>query len=57
MMRYSFDAEKEAQCIEQAVHKVLDQGYRTFDIYSEGCHLIGCKEMGERICEAIKSSN
>ena len=57
MLRYSFDAAAEAECIEQAVHQVLDQGYRTFDIYSEGCQLIGCKEMGKRICEAIKSSN
>ncbi len=32
MLRYSFNLEKEAVCIENAVSKVLSQGYRTTDI-------------------------
>ncbi|WP_297237398.1 3-isopropylmalate dehydrogenase [uncultured Faecalicoccus sp.] len=56
MLRYSFDMEQEAEAIERAVNTVLDQGYRTADIFSEGCVEIGCSEMGSRICEAIQTS-
>lgn len=49
MLRYSFDLMKEADAIEAAVHKVLNQGYRTIDIMSEGCTLIGTGKMGELI--------
>mgnify|MGYP000390376716 FL=1 len=53
MLRYSFDLEEEAQAIESAVTKVLDEGYRTGDIYSEGCKKVGTKEMGRLIAERI----
>ena len=53
MLRFSFDMADEADAIESAVSKVLDAGYRTGDIWSEGCTRIGCKEMGSRILEAI----
>lgn len=53
MLRYSFDLEAEAQAVEKAVEKVLADGYRTGDIYSEGKTLVGTKEMGQRICDAI----
>ena len=46
MLRYSFDLDKEADAIEQAVKQVLKDGYRTGDIYSEGCTKVGCSEMG-----------
>lgn len=52
MLRYSFGLEKEALSIENAVEKVLKEGYRTGDIYTEGKKLIGTKEMGRRIGEA-----
>ena len=32
MLRYSFDLDKEAQAIEDAVKQVLKEGYRTIDI-------------------------
>ena len=54
MLRFSFDMAKEADAIENAVSKVLDNGYRTGDIWSEGCKKIGCKEMGRKILEAIE---
>lgn len=54
MFRYSFDLEKEALAIEQAVNDVLDAGYRTSDIYSEGMKLVGTKEMGDLIVKALK---
>ena len=53
MLRYSFDLEKEAQAIENAVTQVLDAGYRTGDIMSPGMKLIGCREMGRLIAESI----
>lgn len=53
MLRYSFDLEEEAKAIEDAVMKVLDKGYRTGDIYSEGMKKVGTKEMGELIANEI----
>ncbi len=53
MLRYSFDLLDEADRIEAAVSQVLDEGYRTVDIMSEGCTLIGTKEMGEQIAKRI----
>ncbi|MCR4705361.1 MAG: 3-isopropylmalate dehydrogenase [Lachnospiraceae bacterium] len=55
MLRYTFDLDKEADAIEQAVHDVLKAGYRTADIMSEGFNQIGCKEIGRLICEKIRS--
>ena len=53
MLRYSFDLDKEAEVIENAVSKVLQDGYRTIDIMSEGMKQIGTAEMGDRICSYI----
>ena len=53
MLRYSFDLDEEAACIEDAVDRVLDAGYRTADIMSDGCVRIGCQEMGSKILEQI----
>ncbi len=53
MLRYSFDLDKEAQAIENAVTKVLKKGYRTIDIMSEGNKQVGTKEMGDFIAEEL----
>ena len=53
MLKYSFGLLEEAKCIEDAVTKVLDQGYRTGDIMSEGMKQVGCKEMGKLIIENL----
>ena len=53
MMKYSFGLDQIAQDIETAVVKVLDKGVRTGDIYSEGTTVVGTKEMGRLILEAI----
>ena len=53
MLRYSFGMSAEADCIEQAVSAVLDEGFRTADCMSEGCTLLGCRAMGEAICKKI----
>ena len=53
MLKYSFDLDQEATAIETAVSRVLDQGFRTGDIMSEGCTSVSCSEMGDRIAEEI----
>lgn len=53
MMRYTFGLPKEADAIEEAVSKVLDASYRTADIYTEGMRLVGTKEMGDLIAQAL----
>lgn len=53
MLRFSFDMDKEADAIEQAVKLVLKEGYRTGDIMSEGMKKVGCKEMGKLIADRI----
>ncbi len=53
MLRYSFDLDKEADAIENAVRQVLKDGYRTSDIYSEGMKKVSCSEMGDLLCERI----
>ena len=52
MLRWSFDLEEEALCIENAVSSVLQAGYRTADIAAGGAS-VNCNEMTERILEKI----
>jgi 3-isopropylmalate dehydrogenase len=53
MLRYSSGLTKEAQAIEAAVEKVLQQGYRTYDIMAEGKTKVGTKEMGDLIARQV----
>lgn len=55
MLKYSFNMTDEADCVEKAVSKVLDQGYRCADIMSaEGtCTQVGCKQMGDLIISCL----
>ena len=53
LLRYSLNLQKEADAIDAAVQKVLEDGYRTGDIMSEGCTCVGTKEMGNLIVERI----
>ena len=53
MLRFSLDLDEEANAVETAVQKVLTAGYRTGDIMSEGCTLVGTKEMGDLIAKEI----
>ena len=53
MLRYSFDLDKEADAVENAVKQVLKDGIRTVDIMSDGMKQVGCKEMGDAVCERI----
>ncbi|MBQ7919814.1 MAG: 3-isopropylmalate dehydrogenase [Lachnospiraceae bacterium] len=54
MLRYSFDLDKEADAVEAAVKQVLKDGFRTGDIWSEGCEKVGCSKMGDLLVERIK---
>ena len=51
--KFCLDLTKEADAIESAVQKVLEDGYRTGDIYTDGTTKVGCKEMGRLISENI----
>ncbi len=53
MLRYSFDLDAEADAVEEAVRQVLKDGYRTGDIMSKGCTLVGCRQMGDLLAERI----
>ena len=57
MLRYSFKLEDAACAIEQAVNKILNDGWRTGDIF-DAAHddkdkLLGCRQMAKVIGEAI----
>ena len=53
MLRYSLDLDKEEDAMEAAVVSVLKEGYRTTDIMSEGCTLVGTDKMGDLIAERV----
>ncbi len=53
MLRYSFDMTEEADAVEAAVTKVLEEGHRTGDIMSEGCKPVSCSQMGTLIAERV----
>ncbi|MCD7993365.1 MAG: 3-isopropylmalate dehydrogenase [Clostridia bacterium] len=53
LLRYSFDLDREADTIENAVQAVLTEGYRTGDIMSEGCVKVGTCRMGDLIAQRI----
>ena len=54
MLRFTFDLDKEADAMEAAVQQVLKDGFRTGDIYSSGCTLVGTVQMGDLIAERIQ---
>ncbi|MCR1840506.1 3-isopropylmalate dehydrogenase [Murimonas intestini] len=53
MLRYSLDLDEAADAVENAVKKVLGEGYRTTDIMSEGCTQVGTQKMGDLIAQYI----
>ena len=58
MLRFSFDMAAEADCIENAVSAVLDEGWRCADIMgnTEGLRLTGCTGMGRLITEHLRKN-
>jgi 3-isopropylmalate dehydrogenase len=53
MFLYSFKLEKEAYLIENAVSKVLDEGFRTLDIMTPSGTLLSTSKMGDKIIQAL----
>jgi 3-isopropylmalate dehydrogenase len=53
MLRFSLDLDDAAAAIEAAVQQVLKEGYRTGDIYSDGCTKVGTVQMGDLIAERV----
>ena len=59
MLRYSFDLDQEAKDVEDAIEKVLKEGYRTIDIMpqagesTEGIEQVGTAKMGDLIAERV----
>ena len=53
MLKYSFGLEDESNEIEKDVTAVLDEGFRTPDIFTNGTKKVGTKEMGNLICSKI----
>jgi 3-isopropylmalate dehydrogenase len=56
MLRYSFNLEVEAGKIEQAVYKVMEEGYRTPDLMEPGKQLVNTAQMGDLVQEHILNS-
>lgn len=55
MLRYTLGENAAADAIEKAVSDVLDQGYRTGDIYSAGMNKVGTAEMGAAVVAALNA--
>jgi len=53
-LRYSLDLDKEADNLDQAVQKVLDDGLRTQDILSKGKKEVSTPQMGDAIISKLK---
>jgi 3-isopropylmalate dehydrogenase len=53
MLRFTLNKAEQAERIENAVKKVLAQGYRTGDILTPGCKQVGTREMGEAVLAAL----
>lgn len=54
LFRFSLHHEAAAGTIEQAVAKVLAEGYRTSDLYVPGTTQVGAREMGELVTKFLK---
>ena len=53
MLRYTFNDEANATRIESACKKALSLGFRTADIYTDGCKKVKCSEMGDAVVAAL----
>jgi len=53
-LKYSLDLDKEANLLDAAVQKVLDDGLRTKDIMSKGKKQVTTADMGDAIISKLK---
>ena len=54
MLRYSLNQPALATRVEAAINKVLDQGFRTGDIYTPGTQKVGTTQMGDAVVKALR---
>lgn len=54
MLRYGLNQADAADYIEKAVFQVLQTGFRTGDIMSEGMNHVGCQAMGKALIQALE---
>ena len=54
MFKYSLDQEEPNIWIEQAIEAVLDKGFRTADIMSDGMNQVGTQEMGDLVAQELE---
>jgi len=59
LLEHSLDAPEAAGAVRQAVDAVLDAGHRTGDLLGGDARgeAIGCREMGDRVLEALRSDS
>jgi 3-isopropylmalate dehydrogenase len=55
MLRYALNQPAAADYIENGVLQVLQSGYRTGDIMSEGMNFVGCRAMGEALMQTLEN--
>ena len=56
MLRYSLDMVEAADLVEKSVLRVLEDGYRTYDIMSDGMTKVGTREMGDLIVKKVSGA-
>ncbi len=54
MLKYSFGETEASETIERAVEYVLESGYRTPDIFEEGCIKVGTEDMTDKVIEGME---
>jgi 3-isopropylmalate dehydrogenase len=55
LLRHSFELEREAACIENAVTAALNRGYRTTDLARPGQNPVSTSEMGRRVAVEVQN--
>ncbi|WP_304104519.1 isocitrate/isopropylmalate family dehydrogenase, partial [Phascolarctobacterium succinatutens] len=53
MLRYSLNQNEAADAMEAAVDAVMEQGYRTPDLYAEGLKKVSTSEMGHLVAQEV----
>lgn len=53
MLRYSLNQNEAADAMEAAVDAVMEQGYRTPDLYAEGLKKVSTSEMGHLVAQEL----
>jgi 3-isopropylmalate dehydrogenase len=56
MLRYTFEEERLAARVEEAVEHALEAGLRSADIFEKGCRLVSTKELGDAIAFKLQAA-